>query len=164
MSTAGGLSQQLGQLLHILNDVFLRLLWLPGLLRLGWETGLRWRKNGRRLLGQCSKQPILRGKPKLGLNIVGIVHKQQMVRSMMFEAFHANSTFSQMQTYTVKHLNINMFVSQAKLLMETISFSDILSKLSVRRVSVDGDVNQIDSLSLIFGSKTIQVFPKRRKL
>ena len=82
---------------------------------------------------------------------------------MMFEAFHANSTFSQMQTYTVKHLNINMFVSQAKLLME-ISFSDILSKLSVRRVSVDGDVNQIDSLSLIFGSKTIQVFPKRRKL
>ena len=83
---------------------------------------------------------------------------------MMFEAFHANSTFSQMQTYTVKHLNINMFVSQAKLLMETISFSDILSKLSVRRVSVDGDVNQIDSLSLIFGSKTIQVFPKRRKL
>ena len=61
-------------------------------------------------------------------------------------------------------LSINMFVSQAKLLMETISFSDILSKLSVRRVSVDGDVNQIDSLSLIFGSKTIQVFPKRRKL
>ena len=60
-------------------------------------------------------------------------------------------------------LSINMFVSQAKLLME-ISFSDILSKLSVRRVSVDGDVNQIDSLSLIFGSKTIQVFPKRRKL